>query len=640
MIWYSHTIRVLHMATMAEGSTRLRAGPASPSPVLSSPLPRHAGSSTPRHVMFSRWPRLLLYAGFLYVCGLVAFLLHTRAASLSKSLPSNEVFDAVQESSNSQSDAEAIAQAEEHARAVKMLPPGQNRLRELRCIGWRATDSCSPHGPRLPHLDKPCHMMVEHMQSGYCEVEDKQTKERFRVMRRYCRSVRSEGQFRCFDAEDFVNFPVIAKEAVSKAVMPSFALPHVEEGRGGSKGIVMVVYPKMVPSAYASLRTLRGILNCTLPIELWYRPKEMQAAPGSMAPLLQLEASHADLTFREIDDKKATGFGAKVFAIYHSYFEQILFLDSDNVPVRDPSFLFETQEFKEKGAIFWPDFWHPRHTIFNVHGQSLLWELLDQRFVNMFEQESGQLVIDRRRHGAPLELVKFYIFHTPNFFKTFELVHGDKDLFRLAWLKLKAPFHMMDTPPAVAGKAFNNSFCGMTMVQHDANGDVLFLHRNTRKLVGEPKRQNVHLKTLAALRVKEKLLLTRPGGRTKPTMEEVEEELKNGFVTPAPTLDAPEDDGYPDAIYWTHLLSFRSTSKRIHYRIDVHAGLDGFTKGQTCYGVADMAAKNEHFYFQPFTNFSFGDLETQLRQFAMEAAQVVHAHQNDTKIHASRPTQN
>ncbi|EEY67860.1 uncharacterized protein PITG_18258 [Phytophthora infestans T30-4] len=618
---------------MTEGFTRHRANSAAAAPALSSTLPHHIRPNVTRPVVPSRWPRRLLYTGVVYVCGLVAFILYTRFPSSPNSHPSNGAFDGVQGFSSSQPDEQAIALAEEHARDVKMLPQGHSRLRELRCIGWRATDSCSPHGPRLPHLDKPCHMMVEHTQSGYCEVEDKQTKERFRVMRRYCRSMRSEGQFRCFDAEDFVNFPVIVEQTMNKALTSNFVLP---QGREGSKGIVMVVYPKMVPSAYATLRSLREILKCTLPIELWYRPKEMQAAPGSMEPLQQFAASTADLTFREIDDKKATGFGAKVFAIYHSHFEQILFLDSDNVPVRDPSFLFETHEFKDTGAIFWPDFWHPRHTIFNVHGQSLLWELLDQRFVNMFEQESGQLVINRRRHGAPLELVKFYTFHTPNFFKTFELVHGDKDLFRLSWLKLKSPFHMMDTPPAVAGKAFNDSFCGMTMVQHDADGQVLFLHRNSRKLVGEPKRQYVHLKTLAALRVKEKLLLTRPGGRTKPTLEEIEEELEKGFVTPAPTLDAPEADGYPDAIYWTHLLSFRNTSKRIHYKIDVHAGLDGFTKGQTCYGVSDMVEKNEHFYFERFANFNFGGLETQLRKFAVEAAQVIKVHLNDSEIQATR----
>ncbi|GMF20803.1 unnamed protein product [Phytophthora fragariaefolia] len=475
-------------------------------------------------------------------------------------------------------------------------------------------------------------MMVPHAQAGYCEVEDRSTKERFRVMRRYCRSVRQEGQFRCFDAQDFVNFPLEAREAVSKALVPSFALPHVGESRAGSKGIVMVVYPKMVPSAYASIRALKETLKCELPVELWYRRKEMEGVPGSMVPLQQLALESGGVSFREIEDKKATGFGAKVHAIYHSYFEQVLFLDSDNVPVRDPSFLFQTREFIETGAVFWPDFWHPRNTIFNIHGQSLLWELLDQRFVNTFEQESGQLVIDRQRHAAPLELVKFYIFHTPNFFQTFKLVHGDKDLFRLAWLKLKSPFHMIDVPPAVAGKAFNNSFCGMTMVQHDASGKVLFLHRNTRKLTGKPKLQHIQLKALAALRAKEKLMLTQPGGRTKPTIEEIDEELQNGVTTPSPTLDTPEADGYPDAIYWTHLLSFRNTSKRIHYKIDVHAALDGFTKGQTCYGVADMLEKNDHFYFQAFANLSFSDLENQLRRFAMEAAHIVHAHENDTEV--------
>ncbi|GMF28055.1 unnamed protein product [Phytophthora lilii] len=613
---------------MDAGSTRLRAGPA---PALASepPLPLHTRARASRPSTASRWPRFLLFCGVLYVCGLLLFILESRRSSVTVDAPAQQEVDTFQSSSSSQADAFAVAKAEEHARNVKMLPQGQTRRRELRCIGWRATDNCSPHGPRLPHLDKPCHMMVQHTQSGYCEVEDRSTKERFRVMRRYCRSVRPEAQFRCFDAEDFVNFPIEAKEAVSKALVPNFALPNVEDGRG-MKGIVMVVYPKMVPSAYASIRVLKEVLKCELPIELWYRQKEMDGVPGSMVPLEELAASYSGISFHGIIEKRATGFGAKVYAIYHSYFEKILFLDSDNVPVRDPSFLFESQEFIDTGAVFWPDFWHPRHTIFNFHGQSLLWELLDQRFINMFEQESGQLVIDRRRHTAPLELVKFYTFHTPNHFQTFKLVHGDKDLFRLAWLKLKSSFYMIDIPPAVAGKAFNNTFCGMTMVQHDANGDVLFLHRNTRKLTGEPKRKIARHKTLAVIRAREKLMIARSEGRRKPTLEEIEEELRNGTNTPEPTLDAPEADGYPDAIYWTHLLSFRNTLKRIHYKIDVHPVLDGFTKGQTCYGVADMVEKNEHFYYQAFANLSFGNLETEMRKFAMEAARMVHAHENNT----------
>ncbi|CAI5723635.1 unnamed protein product [Peronospora destructor] len=625
---------------MDRGTSRLRVGSAAPitRPFKASLIPHHSSNvRTSRFATHACWPRLLLYCGVLYVSGLVSFLVYTRPLSPSNALRINKAVDVVDLSSSSQSDVVAIAEAEKHARNVKMLPQGQTHLRELHCIGWRATGSCSPHGPRSPHLDKLCHMLVEHTQSGYCEIEDKTTKERFRVMRRYCRSVRPDSQFRCFDAQKFVNFPVQANQSMDKTLVPSFALPNIGKRDEGSKGIVIVLYPKIVPSAYASIRALREVLECDLPIEMWHREKEMDGVPGSMAPLQQLALLREGISFHVIDDKKATGFSAKVFAIYHSYFENILFLDSDNVPVRDPSFLFETQEFQDTGAIFWPDFWHPRHTMFNIHGQSLLWELLDQPFVNMFEQESGQLVIDRRRHAAPLELVFFYTFHMPNFFQTFKLVHGDKDLFRLAWLKLKAPFYMIDVPPAVAGKAFNNSFCGVTMVQHDANGDIIFLHRNTRKLTGEPRRRAVHTRTIDAQRAKQKLALARPTRRTNFTIEEVDEELRNGGAIPSPMLDAPEADGYPDAIYWTHLLSFRNTSKRIYYKIDVQLALQGFTKGQACYGVADRAKKDKHFFYQAFANFSFSGLETHLRRFAMEAAQMVHAHQNDT---ATRKPQN
>lgn len=70
----------------------------------------------------------------------------------------------------------------------------------------------------------------------------------------------------------------------------------------------------------------------------------------------------------------------------------------------------------------------------------------------------------------------------------------------------------------------------------------------------------------------------------------------------------------------------------------MHPTLDGFTKGQTCYGVADMLERNDHFYFQAFENLSFGGLETQLRRFAMEAALLVRAHANDTEPAVTRDT--
>jgi hypothetical protein len=35
----------------------------------------------------------------------------------------------------------------------------------------------------------------------------------------------------------------------------------------------------------------------------------------------------------------------------------MIYLDADNIPLRDPSFLFETREYRETGALLWQDFW-------------------------------------------------------------------------------------------------------------------------------------------------------------------------------------------------------------------------------------------------------------------------------------------
>ena len=41
-----------------------------------------------------------------------------------------------------------------------------------------------------------------------------------------------------------------------------------------------------------------------------------------------------------------------------SSFEEVLYLDSDNVPLRDPAHLFESELYSGKdkpGVVFWPD---------------------------------------------------------------------------------------------------------------------------------------------------------------------------------------------------------------------------------------------------------------------------------------------
>ena len=87
------------------------------------------------------------------------------------------------------------------------------------------------------------------------------------------------------------------------------------------------------------------------------------------------------------------GYAAKAFAIIHSSFEEILCLDSDNIPLRDPSSLFDIVSYQQHGNVFWSD---P-----NING-------LDASVYEMFSlqppwaedptflaSESGQILLNR-----------------------------------------------------------------------------------------------------------------------------------------------------------------------------------------------------------------------------------------------------
>ncbi|KAF4040366.1 putative Mannosyltransferase [Phytophthora infestans] len=513
-------------------------------------------------------------------------------------------------------------EAQAHALTVKTLPDGATVERQFKCIGWRATTDCSADGARDLANDKPCNRRVGDGASGYCEIEDVESGERFRVMQRGCSTVKKGAKFSCSNAPDFVNFHAKGRKVVEKAIAPGYHLPNVMESEKPKAGIVMVVYPTLLASAYASVRMLREVLNCRLPIEIWYRSDELMRVPGALEPLKGLAKKEAErgITFREITDRRAFRFAAKVYAVYNSAFDQVLFLDADNVPVRDPTFLFESEEFVRTGSVFWPDFWHPQYTIFHIMADSLLWQLLDMKYVNMFEQESGQLLIDRRRHTATMELVNFFTFYTPNHFDQLKLVYGDKDLFRYAWIKLNVPFYMVQTPPAVAGKVVNESFCGMTMVQHDANGEVLFLHRNSNKLTGRVKREEINYEVEARRQARLKLL--DQGLPATINDEQVQAKLKILKRTPPPTLEPPEPDNLPDPAIWTHLWTFRNTSRRVDYRIRSYTAQPDFPEWQRCYGQRNIS-DSEHFFAQKIADLSFAGLETHLRHFAMEGAQLL-----------------
>uniref|UniRef100_M4B5C0 RxLR effector candidate protein n=1 Tax=Hyaloperonospora arabidopsidis (strain Emoy2) TaxID=559515 RepID=M4B5C0_HYAAE len=336
-----------------------------------------------------------------------------------------------------------------------------------------------------PTLDMACNQIVHAGLSGYCEMLDKDTGETIRVMQLNCSTLRDRVEFPCAHATEFSNVGLLAQNVYENALAQNTTDSSKLLGNfGTSDGVVMVVYSKLVTSVFASINVLRSY-NCTLPIELWILQSEATHTPSMSAALEVLQQRFSDVTVETIIDPTIARFSTKIYAIQHSKFENVLYLDADSVPVRDPTFLFSIQEYREDGAVFWPDFWHPDNTLFGIHRKSLLWTLVDLPFVDMFEQESGQILINRKRAALALEVLTFFASHRPNYFNRLNLAYGDKDLYRLAWMKAHASFYMMPFPPASVGSVLGTNseiFCGMTMVQFDFDGNVLFLHRNAKKL--------------------------------------------------------------------------------------------------------------------------------------------------------------
>ncbi|HUL51178.1 MAG TPA: hypothetical protein VLU94_01205, partial [Candidatus Nitrosotalea sp.] len=85
------------------------------------------------------------------------------------------------------------------------------------------------------------------------------------------------------------------------------------------------------------------------------------------------------------------------------------------------------------------------------------------------EFESGQLVVDKKRCWKALSLCMWYNEHSDFYY---HYIHGDKETFHMAFIKVNKPYSMPQTPiHALDG----------VMCQHDFSGARIFQHRNRCK---------------------------------------------------------------------------------------------------------------------------------------------------------------
>lgn len=368
------------------------------------------------------------------------------------------------------------------------------------CIGWKRIQSCykerknkgddgdddesegvTTRPPEKEFLN--CSEPIRPQMAGYCIVRNRTSGDLYKMMISTCDSL-TNGQYTCNMAKNFSEYSVLSTTYEHTPLAPSLALPSVPAAqRKPTNGVIMIIYEKVLPSAYATIKLLR-LHGCQLPVELWYRPDEMSMDN----PIIHRLLLDFNVRMRPIFDNRAKGFHVKPYAVYYSNFDNILLLDADNLPAKDPTYLFEEPEFIRTGAIFWPDYWQPSNSLFELTNTSLLWQLTGVRFVDQFEQESGQVLINRLKSKKALDKLMYYSTHQPRLLEELHLIWGDKDLFRLAWLNASQPFHYIKYPPAVGGLDLKDKgiFCGLAMIQHDVQGNLIFFHRNSIKLDGKP----------------------------------------------------------------------------------------------------------------------------------------------------------
>lgn len=251
----------------------------------------------------------------------------------------------------------------------------------------------------------------------------------------------------------------------------------------GTRGIVSTAGGKYLPVITVSLRMLRRS-GSKLPMEVFlstydeYEPyicnnvfRKLNARCVIMEPILKSSVSIQSIKNYQL----------KIFAMLFSSFEDMLFLDADVLPMKDPDTILRSELYQTSKMILWPDYWQSTASplFFQVSGQNI--PALDA----VATTESGEIAVSKRTHAKSLMLAAYYNYFGPQYF--YPLLsqgapgQGDKETFLAAATAVGEPYYQVLRPVVAVGHNVGNSFQGSAMVQFDPMQDaVAKFNRYTR----------------------------------------------------------------------------------------------------------------------------------------------------------------
>ncbi|TYJ53112.1 hypothetical protein B9479_006234 [Cryptococcus floricola] len=255
---------------------------------------------------------------------------------------------------------------------------------------------------------------------------------------------------------------------------------------GHGRGIVLTGGNKDTTlRTITTIKHLRG-LGVDLPIEVFHYPGEISNRKQRQA-IEELGATLREAKGLSKEPGAWKNWQIKGAALVDSSFREIIYLDSDNTPLRSPVHLFDAPIYTTSGrAAFWPDLTkdHPHNAIWRIIGDTCSQDL--------FTFESGQIVIDKAGNEG-LNMAALVIaagmMRDREFW--FRMCGGDKDTFRWAFRVLGLEFGV--APRWMGAVGIENGFeggrfCGHSVLQHDliipegfTKEPPLFVHSNLLK---------------------------------------------------------------------------------------------------------------------------------------------------------------
>jgi hypothetical protein len=181
---------------------------------------------------------------------------------------------------------------------------------------------------------------------------------------------------------------------------------------GGGRGIVCTAGDGQAPYLLASIASFRR-LGCTLPVEIMYLG-DADLSEDYRAELEALEGVITRDLSQMINDEgwKLAGWAAKPFAILHSSFREVLFIDADALFFINPELLFDDPLYVQTGALFFKDRLlmpeSKKHWLQQILARPVSKQVMQSRFwrgESGHMQESGAMVVDKWRHFVALLMV-------------------------------------------------------------------------------------------------------------------------------------------------------------------------------------------------------------------------------------------